>query len=207
MALIALVADDHELFRDGLSLLLKDALGADEVLEASTLDAAMDQLTDRPGVALILVDLRMPGMDGAESLSALVDGFPDAKIAVVSAWEERADILAALSAGVRGYLPKSLSNVQLADALRLILAGGIYVPSSLGRREPSQEPSEARVGQGAFTQRQRDVIAELRKGRSSKEIARALSIAEGTVKIHLAAVYRTLGVRTRAEAIVRLNAQ
>ncbi len=211
MASTALIADDHELFRDGLKLLLLDALGIDRVIETGTLDEAIEKLSEQERVDLILVDLRMPGMAGVESLTALIDGFPDSRIAVVSAWEERADILAALQVGVHGYIPKSLNNVQLADAIRQVLAGGIYVPASLGRRDagagrdPGAASSPAVDGMH-FTQRQRDVISELRRGRSSKEIARALNIAEGTVKIHLAAIYRQLGVRTRAEAIVKLSA-
>lgn len=200
----ALIADDHELFRDGLKLLLLDLLDVGAVIEAATLDEAIERLEEAEHVDLILVDLRMPGMAGVESLTALIDGFPESRIAVVSAWEERADIIAALQVGVHGYIPKSLTNPQLADAIKLVLSGGIYVPTSVGRREGPAPAGPAGAGGYRFTQRQRDVIAELRKGRSSKEIARALSIAEGTVKIHLAAIYRQLGVRTRAEAIVRL---
>ena len=213
MGLTALIADDHELFRDGLKLLLLDLLDAQEVIEAETLDDAIDKLEDGRTVDLILVDLRMPGMAGVESLTALIDGFPDSKIVVVSAWEERADILAALDVGVHGYIPKTLSNAQIAEAIKSVLAGAIYVPASLGRRDtapaaparPAQSAAAPASTDTRFTQRQRDVIGELRKGRSSKEIARTLDIAEGTVKIHLAAIYRTLGVRTRAEAIVKLN--
>lgn len=214
MGLTALIADDHELFRDGLKLLLLDLLDAQEVIEAETLDDAIDKLEDGRAVDLILVDLRMPGMAGVESLTALIDGFPDSKIVVVSAWEERADILAALDVGVHGYIPKTLSNAQIAEAIKSVIAGAIYVPASLGRRDvaPARAPASATAPtpisastDARFTQRQRDVIGELRKGRSSKEIARTLDIAEGTVKIHLAAIYRTLGVRTRAEAIVKLS--
>ncbi len=211
MGQTAIVADDHELFRDGLKLLLLDALDFETVIEAATLDDAIERLEDSGHVDLILVDLRMPGMAGVESLNALIDGFSDSRIAVVSAWEERADILAALQVGVHGYIPKSLSNQALADAIKQVLNGGIYVPTSLGRRDsvaaPPSGASSSEIDDRRFTQRQRDVIGELRKGRSSKEIARALNIAEGTVKIHLAAIYRQLGVRTRAEAIVRLAGQ
>jgi DNA-binding NarL/FixJ family response regulator len=206
MAIRALIADDHELFRSGLRQLLIDAVGAGEVREAETLDQAIDILTNEGAGDLVLVDMRMPGMSGAEALSALRDGFPEAKIAVVSALEGRADIIAALGAGVHGYIPKSLPSAEIANAIRTVLDGGIYVPPALGRREPdtaarSNEALEA----DKLTSRQKEVLAELLKGRASKEIARTLDIAEGTVKIHLAAIYRALGVRTRAEAIARLK--
>jgi DNA-binding NarL/FixJ family response regulator len=201
----ALIADDHELFRTGLRHLLVDALGATDVREAETLDQAIEILTDEGAGDLILVDLRMPGMSGAEALSALRDGFPDAKVAVVSAWEERAEIIAALSAGVHGYIPKSLSSNEIAAAIRAVLDGQIFVPAALGRREPNAPPPAAPTGSDKLTARQREVLHELLKGRASKEIARSLDIAEGTVKIHLAAIYRALGVRTRAEAIAKLK--
>jgi len=99
MGIKALVADDHELFRSGMKQLLVDVLGAEEVREAETLDQAIEILTNQGAGDLVLVDLRMPGMSGAEALAALRDGFPEAKVAVVSAWEDRADIISALSAG------------------------------------------------------------------------------------------------------------
>ncbi len=206
MALRALIADDHELFRSGLKQLLVDALDAGEVREAETLDQAIEILTNEGAGELVLVDLRMPGMSGAEALSALRDGFPEAKVAVVSALEGRNDIITALGAGVHGYIPKSLPSAEIASAIRTILDGGIYVPPTLGRREPEPQArtSEA-LEADKLTSRQKEVLAELLKGRASKEIARTLDIAEGTVKIHLAAIYRALGVRTRAEAIARLK--
>ena len=203
----ALVADDHELFRSGLKQLLVDVLGAADVREAETLDQAIDILTNEGAGDLVLVDLRMPGMSGAEALAALRDGFPEAKIAVVSAWEERGEILAALGAGVHGYIPKSLPSTEIAEALRTILDGRIYVPAAIGKREPGAPVAVAgsQDGQDKLTGRQKEVLNELLKGQASKEIARTLDIAEGTVKIHLAAIYRALGVRTRAEAIARLK--
>lgn len=209
MALRALIADDHQLFRSGLKQLLVDALGAEDVREAETFDEAIEILTEGGAGDLVLVDLRMPGMSGAEALAALRDGFPEAKIAVVSAWEERAEILAALSAGVHGYIPKSLSSSEIAAAIRSILDGRIYVPATIGRRDPGEPVSRASEGSGEskLTLRQKEVLNELLKGQASKEIARTLDIAEGTVKIHLAAIYRALGVRTRAEAIAKLKSQ
>ena len=206
MPLRALIADDHELFRSGLKQLLIDVLDADDVREAETLDAAIEILTSEGAGDLVLVDLRMPGMSGAEALAALRDGFPDAKVAVVSAVEDRSEIFAALAAGVHGYILKSLPAAGIASAIRAVLSGEIYVPPALGRREPGA-PLEAPPPPGGdkLTARQREVLAELLKGQSSKEIARALDIAEGTVKIHLAAIYRAIGVRTRAEAIAKLK--
>lgn len=208
MPIRALIADDHELFRSGLKQLLVDVLGATDVREAETLDQAIETLTNEGAGDLILVDLRMPGMSGAEALAALRDGFPEAKVAVVSAWEERAEIIAALSAGVHGYIPKSLPSAEIANAIRSVLDGNIFAPPALGRREPGAPVHLGSSGGDSgdkLTVRQKEVLTELLKGQASKEIARSLDIAEGTVKIHLAAIYRALGVRTRAEAIAKLK--
>jgi len=207
MAIRALIADDHELFRSGMKQLLVDVLHAQDVREADSMDRALEILTNEGGGDLVLVDWRMPGMSGAESLAALRDGFPEAKVAVISAWEERADILAALGAGVHGYIPKSLPSAQIAAALQGILDGQIFVPPAMGKRESSggESGGSFKLDQDKLTLRQRDVLQELLKGQASKEIARTLDIAEGTVKIHLAAIYRALGVRTRAEAIAKMS--
>lgn len=207
MAIRALIADDHELFRSGMKQLLVDVLRAKDVREAESMDRALEILTNEGAGDLVLVDWRMPGMSGAESLAALRDGFPEAKVAVISAWEERADILAALGAGVHGYIPKSLPSTQIAAALKGILDGQIFVPPAMGKREGAGGESSAgfKLDQDKLTLRQRDVLQELLKGQASKEIARTLDIAEGTVKIHLAAIYRALGVRTRAEAIAKMS--
>jgi len=204
-----MIADDHELFRSGLKQLLLDVLAADDVREAETFDQAIEILTQEGAGDLVLVDLNMPGMSGPEALAALRDGFPEAKVAVVSAMEGRNEIIAALSAGVHGYIPKSLGANEIAAAIRGILNGQIFVPPALGRREPYEAqrmtaPIELNGGE-KLTTRQKEVLGELLKGRASKEIARALDIAEGTVKIHLAAIYRALGVRTRAEAIAKIK--
>ena len=208
MAIRALIADDHELFRSGMKQLLVDVLHAEDVREAESMDRALEILTNEGAGDLVLVDWRMPGMSGAESLAALRDGFPEAKVAVISAWEERSDILAALGAGVHGYIPMSLASAQIAAALQGILEGRIFVPPAMGKREGA--PGEGgggtfKLDQDKLTLRQRDVLQELLKGQASKEIARTLDIAEGTVKIHLAAIYRALGVRTRAEAIAKMS--
>lgn len=188
--------------------LLVDELQAEDVREAESMDRALEILTNEGAGDLVLVDWRMPGMSGAESLAALRDGFPEAKVAVISAWEERTDILAALGAGVHGYIPKSLPSAQIAAALQGILEGRIFVPPAMGKREGvggGESGGAFKLDQDKLTLRQRDVLQELLKGQASKEIARTLDIAEGTVKIHLAAIYRALGVRTRAEAIAKMS--
>jgi DNA-binding NarL/FixJ family response regulator len=208
MGLRVLIADDHELFRDGLRSLVEESLNAEEVRQAGSLDEALDMLGEDSAIDLLILDLRMPGVSGAEAFAALRDALPATKVVVMSASEDREDIISALAGGVHGYIPKSLSASQIEAALRDVLGGRIYAPAALGQRAaPAQEARPIPTSVEGLTIRQRDVLGQLMKGQSSKEIARVLSIAEGTVKIHLAAIYRAVGVRTRAEAIAKLSAR
>ncbi|MBP2233886.1 DNA-binding NarL/FixJ family response regulator [Sinorhizobium kostiense] len=205
---VALVADDDEFFRIALATILRNKLGFAEVLEAGSLDEAIERLADRDDCFLALFDLTMPGMESAASVGAVREVRPDIKVAVVSASSRRSDILTALAAGIHGYVPKSLGAQDLAAALRVILNGAIFVPPSLAGRPP--EPTEVAPSQAvevpsrraieSLTPRQREVLLLLVEGLSNKEIARKLRLGEGTVKIHMAALFRSLRVRNRQEA-------
>jgi len=199
---IAVIADDHGMYRMGLALTLKDRLGFDEVAEAASLDEALERLGETEGVALALFDLSMPGMQSAASLAAVRECYPDLPIAVVSGSESRSDVLDALAAGVNGFVPKSLVDNDLVAALGTIVSGAIFVPATLATAASARipaAPSEPALDR--LTPRQRDVLGLLIEGRSNKEIARALDLGQGTVKIHLAALFRHLGVRNRAAAV------
>jgi DNA-binding NarL/FixJ family response regulator len=204
----AVLIDDHQLIRDAVRRTLLESLQFQEVLEAGDLEAGLEVLAGCGHADLIITDLNMPGRSGPEALSALVEAFPQSAIVVMSGSEAKEDVLACLSAGVDGYIPKSLSVPEMVSAIRQVLAGGTFVPRSLARRGVEATPriKPTTPGVDHLTPRQRDVLDELLKGKSSKEIARALDLAEGTVKIHLAAIYRAIGVRTRAEAIAKLAA-
>lgn len=202
MSRIAVIADDHGMYRMGLAFTLKDRLGFDSVEEAASLDEALARLGEADDISLALFDLSMPGMQSAASLAAVRECYPDLAIAVVSGSERRADVLAALAAGVNGFVPKGLRDDDLVAALQTILSGAIYVPSSLAQAGAAAEPGPVCTGPdlARLTPRQRDVLGLLVEGRSNKEIARALDLGHGTVKIHLAAVFRHLGVSNRAAA-------
>ncbi|HXV29648.1 MAG TPA: response regulator transcription factor [Sinorhizobium sp.] len=206
---VALVADDDEFFRIALAAILKNQLGFGQVVETGSLDEAIERLADHDDCCLALFDLTMPGMESAASLGAVREVHPDTKVAVVSASTRRADILAALAAGIHGYVPKSLGAHDLAAALRMILNGAIYVPPSLAGRPAEPEPSPPAAASREMsprraieflTPRQREVLLLLVEGLSNKEIARRLRLGEGTVKIHMAALFRSLRVRNRQEA-------
>jgi DNA-binding NarL/FixJ family response regulator len=201
----AVVADDHGMYRMGLAFTLKDRLGFDDVEEAGSLDEALERLGENTDIALALFDLSMPGMESAASLAAVRECYPDLPIAVVSASENRNDVLEALAAGVNGFVPKRLVDADLVAALRTIVDGAIFVPASIALGSAAAHgapaPTPAPTDLSRLTPRQRDVLQLLVQGRSNKEIARALSLGHGTVKIHLAALFRHLGVHNRAAAV------
>jgi DNA-binding NarL/FixJ family response regulator len=200
------IADDHALFRKGLKLLLSDSYAKAEIRDVDSLDAALEALSSAAPVDLAILDLRMPGMAGAESLRAVREAYPETAILVLSGSDARSDVLGALGAGVHGYVVKSSPDAELLQAIDRIRRGQVYVPPQLASPAmPEPAPPPAGAPPAAFdglTPRQKDVLRLLAKGRANKEIARELDLAEGTVKIHLAAVLRFLKARNRTEAAV-----
>jgi DNA-binding NarL/FixJ family response regulator len=203
------IADDHALFRTGLRLLLIDGCGPGEVREAANVQELRALLAADSQVDLVVVDLFMPGMNGGATVRELRVAFPGLRFVVMSASEERQHVLDALAAGAFGYIPKSLEPPAMIAAFTQILNGGIYAPTLLLTESPSTDwPQQAVDAQilSTLTPRQCDVLRLLGKGQANKEIARALDISEGTVKIHLAAIFRLLDVRNRTEAVLKASA-
>lgn len=210
----ALIADDHGLYRTGLGLLLRDSLDFTEVLEVGRFDEALDALAARPDVGLALFDLGMPGMGGPESLAVVQQTYPSLLVAIISGSENRDDVTRAVSIGLSGYIPKSLTDDEIVEALRSVLENRVYIPrmmvggaassATFGARRSGSAADAARYAQN-LTPRQRDVLGCVARGLSNKEIARELDIAEGTVKIHLAALFGHFGARNRTELATRVH--
>lgn len=205
----ALIADDDEFFRMALGAILRDRLTFVTVLESESFDEGVELLSSRPDVVLALFDLAMPGMASPAGLKAVRECFPNIRIAVVSASQSRRDILMALEAGVHGYVPKGLGVADLAKAIGIICEGNVYVPASLTRIDPDEGDDGASSIAAAYrardtletlSRRQNEVLRLLVEGKSNKEMARALGLSPGTVKFHLAALFRHLGVVNRVEA-------
>ena len=190
---IALIADDHAVFRMGLVQLLRHDLKVRRFLEATSFAEVIECLKQQD-VALAILDLGIPGLGGPVDIAQVRRLCPDALVVAISAYERREDILEALSAGVHGYIVKSQNTDGLIDRLRYILSGEIYVPPILAEQSPQ---SAAEV---TLTSRQRQVLKGVVEGKSNREIAEALNIAEGTVKLHLASLFRILGATNRAHA-------
>ncbi|HEY7548619.1 MAG TPA: response regulator transcription factor [Hyphomicrobiaceae bacterium] len=202
-----LVADDHAVSRIGLMQLLQCRLNVTRFLEAERFEQAMDLLKERD-LTLAIIDLLMPGLAGPRQIARVRALRPDVRVVVLSGSDARQDILDALWAGVHGYIIKTEALDQLIDRLRYILSGEIYVPPILAELPPQPPKSldAPRTGRGArpgcadLSHRQRQVLTWLVEGKSNKEIAKELNVAEGTVKAHLAALFKTLGASNRAHA-------
>jgi DNA-binding NarL/FixJ family response regulator len=209
VALIGVViADRHALFRHGLIGLLRSARPTWRLFEAGSVDELQDQLMTQK-TALVLVDPDLPGLAGPDGMRRLQAMFPDRIFAVLSDCDDRGSILEWLGAGAHGYLLKSLSLTQLIRAIDTILAGGVFAPASLTGSGPVAAPPPLTPDPAPLlaqlTERQRAVFELLVEGCSTKTIARRLNLAVGTVKVHLAGIYRVLGANSRLEAVAKVH--
>ncbi len=197
-----LVVDDHPLFRSAVRSMALDAAPEVEVLEAASGCEALALLGgDRP-IDLILLDLELPDMRGDEVLAAARAQSRGLPVVILSASEQRDDILLAMDRGAVGYIPKSSSRDVILAAIRLVLSGGVYIPPQA--LAPSAAPAIARPARaaGTLTERQRDILRLLAEGHPNKRIAQALEITEATVKSHLTEIFRVLQVTNRAQALI-----
>lgn len=200
-----LITDDHALYRDGLKLALSH-LDEDMVFyDASNGAEAISIAEAHPDLALHLLDLRLPDMDGFDTLSAFRKHYTQVPVAILTASEKQIDVQRALAGGAYGFIPKSADREIILNAVRLIVAGGVYIPSLLLEMHGiSQSPAalHTRAPALSLTVRQREVLSLLGEGKSNKEIARVLDMAERTVKAHVSAIFHTLQVVNRTQAVV-----
>lgn len=194
-----ILADDHDLFRDGCSMLLQHFEEGVTVLKASDLEEAMELASCHPDADVILLDLNMPGMKNVqEGIKRISDGYPQLPIVILSACESKETIQASMAAGASGFIPKSSSTVVMQTALRLVLSGGVYLPAQLLMADRVE--SAGHNGQHKLTDRQRDVLRLLVAGKSNKQICRELNLSEGTIKAHIAGIFHAMDVNNRTEA-------
>lgn len=198
-----LLVDDHGLFRGGLRLLLGAMQRDLEILEADTCAEALSLMREHLDIQLCLIDLTLRGENGMDVIGALKEINPNVVAVIVSGDESPAKIYEALDAGAMGYVPKSVSPEIMVQALQLVLAGGIYLPPSLieNSRQASEEASISKK-LSELTERQRQVLHCLLRGLPNKLISRDLQISDNTLKGHLAAIYRTLDVKSRTQAVI-----
>jgi DNA-binding NarL/FixJ family response regulator len=200
-----LFADDHPLFREGVKPVLMKLAPDVEIIEAKDYPAAFEAARKYDDLDLALLDLYMPGMPGVDGIARFRASFPHLPVAVLSAADERESIQRLLANGALGYICKSSPSDVILSALRLILAGGVYIPPSLLGDDVDNESKVVVLESGkqeSLTRRQVEVLRELAKGLNNRQIAHNLNVTEGTVKIHLATIFRVLNVNSRTEALL-----
>lgn len=205
-----LIVDDHALVAGALTLLLEDRDPEADVHTAATADAALE-LVDREGDAdLLILDLSLPGVTGTELMEEIVRRQPMLRILVVSGLADQESIMRVLQLGAAGFVPKSLDTELLSSAIDFVLKGGVYIPSKLLTESQkdgffTRTAARLKAPESApphLTDRQLDVLAQLAKGAPIKRICRELDLSEGTVKTHVAAIYRSFGASNRTEALI-----
>ena len=192
-----LLVDDHALLREALALLLAHTWPGVQVLQAGSLAQACALVDDHADLRLVLLDLGLPDAQGLQSLQALHARAPWARHVVLSAQDQPALVLQAIEAGAVGYIPKTADLPQMRGALQHVMDGGISLPPGV------QMPGlAADVSPQGLTPRQREVLCLLIDGHPNKTICRQLGLSPSTVKTHLEAIFRQLGVRSRTQAVL-----
>ncbi len=208
-----LVADDHDLVREGVNTALEELDPQISILGANCIAAVLQQLPANPDIDIILLDLGLPDAEQFSGLLQIKETAPDIPVAILSALNDQESVHGALAAGADGYIPKTSSKKVMLHAIRLILAGEIYLPSILLQSNQRISSTatitnlpQRRDAATGLTRRQIQVLDLIEKGLSNKEIARQIFCTEGTVKAHVTAILKTFGVSSRAKAVIAAKA-
>lgn len=207
MASVVLIVDDHPFVHDVMREVVRAVLPDATVHAEKFLPAALDRARAAGRLDLVLLDLGLPACPGIDALRRFREEFPNVPVAIISATDDGTTVRAALNAGAVGYIPKTSTPQMMIAALRVIAAGGTYVPREALADVPQSKAftpiGEARTVPDRIylTERQVEILRLMVKGTGNRQIARQLGIAESTVKQHAHAVFQILGVANRSEAI------
>ena len=205
----ALLADDHPLMREGVRQVLSQLEPPVRIIDAHDYPSLFAQTSAHPDLDLAVVDLNMPGFVGMQGITQYRSRFPDVPLVVLSASESPHDIRNVMEAGALGYIPKAASTAVMLAAFRHVLAGDVYFQSGLGNDHGgacSAPPATfGALQHSGLTARQLEVARLLAQGCSNKAIAGMLTMSEGTVKVHIAAIFRAFNVTNRTEAVLAIQ--
>jgi len=214
-----LIADDHELFLNGLSFILKENINSPEIITANDYTEIFSIIDNNKNIDLVITDLAMPGSDWLSAISKIHKALPDTPIIIISAVFDKEILQQTLDIGVSGYIPKTSSNNLIISAINLVLAGGVYIPHDMLYSSNTQStstnkhldtlktlekfntkdlPSEKKK----LTERQIEIIKCIAEGLSNKQIAYKLNLTEGTIKVHITIILKILNVKNRTSALI-----
>lgn len=201
--------EDHALVREGLVRLLGQLQSAVVLRDCADFMAARTVLEDEAPFDLVLLDLALPGIDGFAALEILSQRYPRLPVVVLSAFDDLPTITRVMNLGASGFIPKTFSGEALLAALRKVLHGTLFRPDGLAgaarlddARPVVPAANGAQPAELGLTERQTQVLALMVRGLSNREIAARLGLSEGTVKIHATAIFKTLGVSSRTQALI-----
>lgn len=205
-----LIVDDHALIREALHSVLKQLNREAVIFEASNSQRAMCIVEEHPDISFILLDINLPDRDGFSVLRELRERYATIAIVILSSSDDQDTVKRAFKLGALGFIPKTTEREVILNAIKLVFSGGVYIPSQMLEETRSPRLIDEPAGRDSFkgiglTDRQIEVLALLMKGRSNKVIAKTLNMAVPTVKNHITAVLKTLGVASRAEAIIKVG--
>lgn len=209
MEIKVLLVDDHALFRDGMRLVLQQLAEEVKIFDCGSFGEGVQLALAHPDLDLALLDLDMPDSNGISSLQLFHQRFPDIPLVAVADAEQPDDIENVMNLGAMGFISKMSPSKTMLSALRMVLDGGVYLPPQLLQQAMAKlEPGRAlndmhsqRASKYGLTPRQLQVLQLIVAGMSNKEVAQTLNLAEGAVKLHVAAIFQTLHVNSRTEAM------
>jgi two-component system nitrate/nitrite response regulator NarL len=199
MTKTAIIIEDHPLYRDALIHLMQTIVGKSETVAVSSAEEGLRIAERLPNLALILLDLGLPGLNGIEAIIAFHRKLPLVPIIVVSASENRQEAAAALHAGAIAFVSKAVSAEVMTDAIQRLLAGALIEPEWITSNNKSKMRDELWP---KLTERQHETLVLLSRGYSNKEIALHLGLAEITIKVHVSALFKALNVVNRTQAVL-----
>lgn len=200
-----LIADDHPLFRQALQAAVRQALGECEIAQAEDVDGLFKMIDSHRQADLLLLDLNMPGAQGFSALVQVRGMQPSLPVVVVSGREDGQTVRRALAHGAAGFIPKSADPDTLAQALQSVMDGDIWSPQ--GDQPGGLDPAEADLARrlAELTPQQFRVLGMVCTGLLNKQVAYELSVSEATIKAHMTAILRKLGVNTRTQVVMLAN--
>jgi len=199
------IADDHPLFRSALCQAIKQGLGDVVLLECDSINKLEKVLSTHQDIDLVLLDLHMPGANGFSGLVLVRREHPEIPVVIVSASEEQYNIRRAIDYGASGFIPKSADLPTISKAVESVLQGNIWFPEKASDAQISHEEKDFAERIKTLTPQQFRVFMMLTKGLLNKQIASEVDVSEATVRTHMTAIFRKLGVRNRTQAVLAAN--